>query len=55
MEEHEQHFQCIILYYFKKCKNATEMQAVYAEGAVTDWTRQEWFVKFLRTMDILAQ
>ena len=35
-----QHFRHIILYYFKKDKNATETQqkicAVYGEGAVTD-------------------
>ena len=37
--EEDSHFQCIILYYFKKDKNATETQkeicAVYGEGAVT--------------------
>ena len=56
MEEETQHFWCIILYYFKKGKNATEMQknicAVYGEGAVTD---QKQFAKFLGTIDILAQ
>ena len=40
MEENMQHFQHIMLYYFMKGKNATEMQkricAVYGEGAVTD-------------------
>ena len=40
MEENKQHFQHIMLYCFKKGKNATEMQktvcAVYREGAVTD-------------------
>ena len=40
MEENMQHFWHIMLYYFKKGKNATEMQkvicAVYGEGAVTD-------------------
>ena len=49
-----QHFQCITLYYFKKGKNATEMQkicAVYGEGAVTDQTCQKWFAKFLGTSD----
>ena len=50
MEENTQHFQCIMLYYFKKGKNATEtwkmIGAVYGEGAVTDWTCQKWFVKF---------
>ena len=56
MEENTQHFQHIMLYYFKKGKNATEMQkkicAVYGEGAVTD---QKQFAKFLGTIDILAQ
>ena len=50
MEEHTQHLWCIMLYYFKKGKNATEMQkkicAAYGEGAVTDWMCQKWFVKF---------
>ena len=36
--------------YFKKDKNATEMQkkvcAVYGEGVVTDPTCQKWFAKF---------
>ena len=49
--ENMQHFQCIMLYYYRKGKNATEMQkkicAVYGEGAVTDQTSQKWFVKFL--------
>ena len=41
MEGKRQHFQPIMVYYFKKGKNATEMQkkmicAVYGEGAVTD-------------------
>ena len=39
-----------MLYYFKKGKNATEMQkkicAVYGEGAVTEWTCQKWSAKF---------
>ena len=42
-----------MLYYFKKGKNATEMQkkkkkicAVYGEGPVVDQTCQKWFVKF---------
>ena len=39
-----------MLYYFKKGKNATEMQkkicAVYGEGAVTDQTYRKWFAKF---------
>ena len=42
MKENTQHFQCIVLHYFKKGKNATERKkknkicAVYGEGAVTD-------------------
>ena len=42
MEEHTQHFQHIMLNYFKKDKNTTEMQketcAVHGEEAVTDQT-----------------
>ena len=45
-----QQFRHIMLYYFKKGKNATETQkkicAVYGEGAVTDRTCQKWFAKF---------
>ena len=48
MEEKKQHFWHIMLYYFKKSKNATEMHkkicAVYGEGAVTDRMCQKWFV-----------
>ena len=52
MEENTQPFGHITLYYFKKGKNATEMQkkkrawAVYGEGAVTDRMCQKWLVKF---------
>ena len=39
-----------MLYYFRKDKNATEMQeticAVYGKDAVTDRTCQKWFVRF---------
>ena len=46
----KQHFQHIMLYYFKKGKIATETHekicAVYGEGAVTDQTCQKWFAKF---------
>ena len=55
MEGDMQHFQCIMLYYFKKGKIATEMQkkicAVCGEDAVTDQTCQKWFAKFLGTID----
>ena len=51
MEENMQHFQHIMLYYFKKCKNTTEMWtkicAVYGEGAVIYQTCQKWLVKFV--------
>ena len=44
-------FQHIMLYYFKKGKNTTEMQkkicAVYRVGAVSDRTCQKWFAKFV--------
>ena len=50
MEEKKQHFQHIVLYYFKKGKIATETHkkicAVYGGGAVTDRMCQKWFVKF---------
>ena len=50
MEDDMQHFQHIMLYYFKKGENATETQkkicAVYGEGAVTDQTCQKLFSKF---------
>ena len=51
MEEKKQHFHHIMLYYFRKGKNTTEMQkkricAVYGEGAVTDQMCQKWFAKF---------
>ena len=59
MEENKQHFGHILVYYFKKGKNATEMKkkiyAVYGEGAVTDQMCQKWFAKFLSTIDILAK
>ena len=51
MEKNIQHFWHIMLYYFKKGKNATETQkrkkdrAVYAEGSVTERMNQKWFVK----------
>ena len=54
-----QHFWCIMLNYFKKGKNATEMQkkncTVYSEGTVTDQMCQKWFAKLLDTIDILAK
>ena len=59
IEENKQHFQCIMLYYFKKGKNETEMQkktcAVCGEVAVTDRMCQKWFARFLSTIDTLAK
>ena len=50
MEENMQYCQHIMLYYFKKGKNTTEMQkkicAVYAENAVTNRMCQKRFAKF---------
>ena len=50
MEENMQHFCHVLLYYFKRGKNESEMPkmicAVYGEGAVTDQMCQKWFVKF---------
>ena len=52
MDENMQHFWHIMFYYFKKGKNASEMQknlicTVYGVGAVTDGMCQKWFAKFL--------
>ena len=50
IKENKQCFGHIVLYYFKKGKNATAMQkmicAVYGDGAVTVGTCQKWFAKF---------
>ena len=49
----------MVLYYFKKGKNRTEMQkkvcAVCREGAGTGQMCQKWFGAFLGTIDILAK
>ena len=52
MEEDMWHFQCFMTYYFKKGKNATEMQkkkmcAMYEEGAMTDWSVKSGLQSFL--------
>ena len=50
MEENKWHFWHVMLYYFKKGKNATETQkqicAVCGEGAVIDWPCQKLSAKF---------
>ena len=59
MKENMQHFWHVLVYYFKKSKNATEMQkkicAVHGGGAVTDQMCQKWHENFLSTVDILAK
>ena len=51
MEENKQHCQHIMLYYFKKGKNAAIRQKkiceVYGEGAVTDQMCQKWLRSFM--------
>ena len=51
MEENKQHFFSIMLYYFKKGKNVTEMQkriwALYGEVAVTDQSVKSGLPSFL--------
>ena len=46
----KKYFQYIMLYYFSKGKNATEMQqkicALYGKRAVTEQICQKWFVNF---------
>ena len=55
------HFWHIMLFYFKKGKNTTEMQkkkkicAVYGEGAVAHGTCQKWFAKVLCAIGLLAK
>ena len=49
MEGKKQHYWHIMLYYFKKGKNAPEMQkticAVYGKCTEIDWMHQKWFDK----------
>ena len=47
MEENTAHFQCTMLYYFKKGKDKeNKICAMYGEGPVTDWTCPKCFAKF---------
>ena len=52
--KNKQHFQHIMLYYFKKGENATETQknicAVYGKGAATDQTCQSGLQSFMLEM-----
>ena len=59
VQEDMPNFWCIMLYYFKKGKNAAETQkkicVLCGEGAVTDQMCQKWFVKFLVIIGILVK
>ena len=46
MEENKQQFWHIMLYYFKKGKNTTEMPKIWAVYGEGDRMRQKWFAKF---------
>lgn len=50
MEGNNMFFQYIMLFYFRKGKNAAQTQkkicAVYGEDAVSERMCQKWFVKF---------
>ena len=59
MEEDMRHFRCIMLYYFQKGKNVSELQkkvcAVYGEGTMSDRTSQKWFAKLPGAVNSLAK
>ena len=50
MERNNVFFRCIMLFYFRKGKNATQIRkkicVVYGEDAVSDRMCQKWFAKF---------
>ncbi|XP_023230347.1 histone-lysine N-methyltransferase SETMAR-like [Centruroides sculpturatus] len=50
MAENKEHFRHIMLFYFRKGKNASQTQkkicSVYGEGAIDDSTCRKWFRKF---------
>jgi len=50
MEENKQYFRCLMLFYFRKGKNATQTRkkkcAVYEEDVVSERVCQNWFAKF---------
>jgi len=50
MEENKVHFRHLMLFFYRKGKNATQMAnkicAVYGEGAVAERTVRKWFAKF---------
>jgi len=50
MEQNKQYFRCLMLFYFRKGKNATQTRKkicpVYGEDAVSERVYQNWFAKF---------
>ena len=50
MEENKVHFRHLMLFFYRKGKNATQVAnkicAVYGEGAVAERTVRKWFAKF---------
>lgn len=50
MDNNKVHFRHIMLFYFKKGKNATQTQrkiyAVYGEDAIKEQTCRKWFARF---------
>lgn len=50
MEDKNQYFRCLMLFYFRKGKNATQTKKkiceVYGESAVSERVCQNWFQKF---------
>ena len=49
MEQNKQYFRCLMLFYFRKGKNATQTKkrcAVYGEDAVSERVCQYWFAQF---------
>lgn len=50
MEQNKQYFRCLMLFYFRKGKNATQAKkkicAVYGDDAVSERVCQNWFAKF---------
>jgi len=50
MEENKVYFRHLILFFYRKGKNATQaankISAVYGEGAVAERTVRKWFARF---------
>jgi len=50
MEQNKQYFRCLMLFYFCKGKNTTQIRkeicAMYGEDAVSECVCQNWFAKF---------